>query len=46
MAEYEYTQLRQRGGGGIISAQVEIRRPRLCAIGKSTAIDTGFYCTT
>ena len=46
MAEYDYTQLRQWGGGGFISANVEIRRPHLCAIGKSTAIDAGFYCTT
>lgn len=43
--EYDYQQLKAFGSDVFISANVEIRRPRLVSIGKHVAIDTGFYCT-
>ncbi len=45
-AQYDYFQLKTVGEDVFISANVEIRRPQLVAIGSHIAIDTGFYITT
>lgn len=46
MAEYAYALLKRCGEETFISANVDIRRPQLVSVGKCTAIDSGFYCTT
>jgi acetyltransferase-like isoleucine patch superfamily enzyme len=43
--QYEYSLLRSVGEDVFISANVEIRRPQLVAVGNHVAIDSGFYCT-
>ena len=45
-AEYDYRLLRTCGEDVFISANVEIRRPHLVAVGSHVAVDSGFYCTT
>lgn len=45
-SQYNYKLLLQYGKDVFISKKVEIRRPKLVAIGNHIAIDTGFYCTT
>lgn len=43
--EFDYQLLARCGEDVFISANVEIRRPHLVAIGSHVAIDSGFYCT-
>lgn len=45
-AQYDTTQLAACGEDVFISANVEIRRPRLVEVGSHVAIDTGVYLTT
>lgn len=44
--QYNIALLKSVGQDVFISANVEIRRPHLVAIGNHVAIDTGFYLTT
>lgn len=44
--QYQYELLKSVGNDVFISANVEIRRPKLVSVGNHTAIDTGFYLTT
>jgi acetyltransferase-like isoleucine patch superfamily enzyme len=43
--EFDYSLLKYFGENVFISANIEIRRPHLVAVGCHVAIDTGFYCT-
>ena len=45
-AQYDYKKLKGVGENVFISANVEIRRPKLVAIGSRSALDTGLCLTT
>lgn len=44
--KYDLSRLAASGEDVFVSANVEIRRPRLVRLGDHIAIDSGFYCTT
>ena len=46
MSEYNYRELGGIGNDVYISANVEIKRPKLLLVGNHIAIDSYFYCTT